>query len=45
VSNCGNFKFKAGKFNTLYLIGMKNENPMIGATMTIDAASYSGFYL
>lgn len=45
VSNCPDFKFKPGKFNTVYIIGTKNEIPHITQVITTDAASYSGFYL
>ena len=45
VFNCDRQKFMPGKFNTLYIIGLKNENPFINTVMTTDAASYSGFYL
>ena len=45
VLNCGHFSFRPSKFNTLYILGLKNEIPLISIKMTKDAGSYSGFYL
>jgi len=36
---------KPGKYNTLYIIGAKKESSEPVGVFTVDAASYSGFYL
>lgn len=42
---CGEQNLKAGKYNTLYILQPKDENSEPTALFTVDAASYSGFYL
>ena len=41
----GECEIKADKFYSLYIIGTKNEMPHLSGIFTLDAASYSGFYL
>ena len=45
ILNCGKLNMKHGKFNTLYITGLENENPYLSHILSTDAASYSGFYL
>ena len=40
--HCGKQVVKAGKYNTLYLIGRANSNPSLSCVFSIDAMSYEG---
>ena len=40
-----NQNINAGKYNTLYIIGLSNETPELMGILTVDAASYTGYYL
>ncbi len=41
----GNYQLNADKYNTIYITGIKNEMPHLSGILTLDAASYDGFYL
>lgn len=41
----GKYDLNADKYNTLYITGIKNEMPHLAGILTLDAASYDGFYL
>ncbi len=40
-----NQQVQKGKYNTLYIIGLSNETPCLMGILTVDAASYTGYYL
>ncbi len=40
-----NQRVQKGKYNTLYVIGLSNETPCLMGIFTVDAASYTGYYL
>ena len=40
-----NQNVQKGKYNTLYIVGLSNENPCLMGIFTVDAASYTGCYL
>lgn len=41
----GMHTMKQGRFGTLYIIGLTDEQPYLRGEFTVDAASYGGFYL
>ena len=43
--NIGTYNLNSDKHNTLYITGIKNEMPHLSGILTLDAASYDGFYL
>ena len=40
-----NQNIKAGKYNTLYIMGLSDKQPSLMGILTVDAASYTGYYL
>lgn len=36
---------KEGNYNTLYITGLSNDTPCLMGILTVDAASYTGYYL
>lgn len=40
-----NQNVQKGKYNTLYIVGLSNEKPCLMGIFTVDAASYTGYYL
>lgn len=40
-----NQNVQKGKYNTIYIVGLSNENPCLMGIFTVDAASYTGYYL
>lgn len=45
VLNVSSQTMRAGVYNTLYIIGLAGGEPSLRAVLTIDAASYTGYYL
>lgn len=45
VLNAGPQVMRSGVYNTLYLTGLASENPPLSAVLSVDAASYTGYYL
>ncbi len=43
--DCGTQTLRQAKYNTLYIIGSKNGKAPLTSVFSIDAGSYSGFYL
>lgn len=41
----GMHTMKQGRFGTLYIIGLTDEQPFLRGEITVDAGSYGGFYL
>lgn len=45
ILNCGNQTLRQAKYNTLYIIGSESGKTPLSSVFSIDAGSYSGFYL
>ena len=40
-----NQNLRDGKYNTLYIVGLSDANPSLMGILSVDAASYTGYYL
>jgi len=45
VLNVSSQVMKQGVYNTLYIIGLAGEKPALQGVLSVDAASYNGYYL
>jgi len=40
-----NQNLRSGKYNTVYVLGLSDSNPSLMGILSVDAASYTGYYL